>query len=141
MTPDQLRALADALDDSYPPYYESSLSINRPLSNCIDRAAAYLRACADARPVAYRLWNSDQGYWYYGDPSCAEKDDELLYTRPAPAAPQPLSDERIDAALQTDPVLITRLMTGSMTVGEFRAALRRLARIVEHAHKIGGSDE
>jgi hypothetical protein len=53
---------------------------------------------------------------------------------------EPLSDERIDTALQTDPVLITRLMIGSMTVGEFRAALRRLARIVERALEIGGSD-
>ena len=53
---------------------------------------------------------------------------------------EPLSDERIDTALQTDPVLITRLMIGSMTVGEFRAALRRLARIVERALEIGGGD-
>jgi hypothetical protein len=30
--------------------------------------------------VAYRQWNGDEGYWYYGDASCAEKNDELLYT-------------------------------------------------------------
>ena len=114
MDANELRALADALDDCDPPYYESSPQINRSLDACIAKAAAYLRAQADAQPV--------------------------------PAAPQaepkrePLSDEQIDAALQTDPVLITRLMIGSMTVSEFRAALRRLARIVERALEIGGSD-
>ena len=81
LTDDELRALADALDDCDPPYYESSPQINRSLDACIAKAAAYLRAQADAQPVAYRQWNSDAGYWYYGDASCAEKDDEPLYRR------------------------------------------------------------
>ena len=77
MTPDQLRALADALqrmadDDSAIPQWERDTT---------SRAADYLRAQADAQPVAYRQWNSDAGYWYYGDASCAEKDDEPLYRR------------------------------------------------------------
>jgi hypothetical protein len=46
-----------------------------------------LNGMADAQPVAYRQWDSDDGYWYYGDASCAEKDDELLYAHPAPAVP------------------------------------------------------
>lgn len=40
-----------------------------------------LNGMADAQPVAYRQWDSDAGYWYYGDASCAEKDDEPLYRR------------------------------------------------------------
>ena len=52
MTPDQLRALANALDDCDPPYYESSPQINRSLDACIAKAADYLRAQADAQPVA-----------------------------------------------------------------------------------------
>ena len=46
---------------------------------------------------------------------------------------EPLSDEQIDAALQTDPAMILALMSGAMTVGEFKAALRRLARAAERA--------
>ena len=153
MDANELRALADALDDCDPPYYESSPQINRSLDACIAKAADYLRAQADAQPVAWlRPENRVEeectartrisigkicppiGTW------------QPLYAHPAPAVPQaepkrePLSDERIDTALQTDPVLITRLMIGSMTVSEFRAALRRLARIVERALEIGGSD-
>ena len=79
MTPDELRALADALQPmAAAPCFDGI---------DIERAAAHLRAQADAQPVAYRQWNSDEGYWYYGDASCAEKDDELPYTHPAPTAP------------------------------------------------------
>ena len=73
------------------------------------------------------------------DPHMIVADDRFPDAQAEPKR-KPLSDERIDAALQTDPVLITRLMIGSMTVSEFRAALRRLARIVERALEIGGSD-
>jgi len=203
MDANELRALADALDDCDPPYYESSPQINRSLDACIAKAAAYLRAQADAQPVAWlRPENRVEeectartrisigkicppiGTWQplYAHPAPAvpqaepkRKDQSLrdllaiihcdgghhteavgiersikdaqdavcaLKVRLALAEPkrEPLSDERIDAALQTDPVLITRLMIGSMTVSEFRAALRRLARIVERALEIGGSD-
>lgn len=44
-----------------------------------------------------------------------------------------LSDDELDAALQTDPAMILALMSGGMTAGEFKAALRRLARAVERA--------
>ncbi len=66
----------------------------------------------------------------------------VLKGKLAQAEPQrePLSDERIDAALQSDPAMVLALMSGEMTVGEFKAALRRLARTVERAHGIGGSD-
>lgn len=63
---------------------------------------------------------------------------------PPAAAPQaepkrePLSDEQIDTALQTYPATLLALMGGEMTVGEFKSALRRLARTVEHAHGISG---
>ena len=98
-----------------------------------------LRALADALPEGV----------HWSDPITPDMLAEAIKrfcadAQPVPAAPQaepkrePLSDEQIDAALQTDPVLITRLMIGSMTVSEFRAALRRLARIVEHAHGISG---
>lgn len=46
---------------------------------------------------------------------------------------EPLSDEQIDVALQTDPAMILALMSGEMTVGELKSALRRLARAVERA--------
>ena len=51
MDANELRALADALDDCYPPYYESSPTINRSLDACIAKAADYLRAQADAHPA------------------------------------------------------------------------------------------
>ena len=102
-----------------------------------------LRALADAQPVA-EVNDRYSRDGYNDEISVLLPVGTKLYTHPAPAVPQaepkrePLSDEQIDAALQTNPVLITRLMIGSMTVSEFRAALRRLARIVEHAHGISG---
>ena len=219
MDANELRALADALDDCDPPYYESSPQINRSLDACIAKAADYLRAQADAQPVAVPAgwkwvpveptpemlsavgmmdgydWHApgcspdaDHANWYSAmiaaapavpqaepcignNPTCPCQDGDACHYRdaadgtkgwPVPQAEpidphmivaddrfpdaqaepkrKPLSDERIDTALQTDPVLITRLMIGSMTVSEFRAALRRLARIVERALEIGGSD-
>ena len=205
MDANELRALADALDDCDPPYYESSPQINRSLDACIAKAADYLRAQADAQPVAevqsagaILFEPLPLGTKLYTHPAPAvpagwklvpvEPTPEMLdegcdvdaraevikkyaampvirnpenccscgevlavqyraMLAAAPAAPQaepkrePLSDERIDTALQTEPVLITRLMIGSMTVGEFKAALRRVARTIERAHGIGGSDE
>jgi neutral trehalase len=55
--------------------------------------AAIEAALGSGEPVAYRQWNSDEGYWYYGDASCAEKDDELLYTAPQPQQWVGLTDE------------------------------------------------
>lgn len=79
-TPEQLRALAETLNSIYAETYAQREAVNNTVT--------YLFACADAKPVAYRQWDVDEGYWYYGDASCAEKDDELLYTHPAPVAPQ-----------------------------------------------------
>ena len=151
----------------------------------IEDAVGYLRAQADAQPVAWRdhveqrirgwrqrTMNRSGDRLALDDMMGQDSIDDLIdyvcdeWSDPAPAVPQaepidphmivaddrfpdaqaepkrkPLSDERIDAALQTDPVLITRLMIGSMTVGEFKAALRRVARTIERAHGIGGSDE
>lgn len=80
MTPDQLRALADALDGCTP--YRDSASVYQ--------AAAYLRACADAQPVAWiktthagvrRLeWNEQTHYSNNDYPATTEP----LYLRVMP---------------------------------------------------------
>ena len=208
MTPDELRALADALDDCDPPYYESSPQINRSLDACIAKAADYLRAQAETHPASavpagYKLVPVEatpemleavgmmDGYDCHA-PRCSPDADHANWYRAmiaaAPAAPQPvdrcrssetsdpkatgrssperpasnredaaatvaagsgeqaepkrepLSDAQIDVALQADPAMVLALMSGDLTVGEFKAALRRLARTVLRAHGIGGSD-
>ena len=75
MTPDDLRALADAI------VYRDSLAIAR--------AADYLRACADEKPVGVYVHRpAELRYgveWLVGDPM---PDGTQLFTHPAPAAPQ-----------------------------------------------------
>ena len=99
MTPDQLRALADAL---------------RPMAAApcfdgidIDRAADYLRAQADAEPVA-KITKSGSGSIAMFAPDGGPFDmskyiGAALFTQPAPATAQaepkrePLSEKQIDA--------------------------------------------
>lgn len=102
MTPDELRALADAL-------------LPMAAAPCFDgidveRAAAYLRALADAQPVAWIAHNLTTGHVKWTTDRCRARGwtrsvnlrVKPLYAHPAPAAPQaepkrePLSDERID---------------------------------------------
>jgi len=106
-----------------------------------------LNGMADAQPVAWvDVADSYGGPYVFRGKELLPAGRHDLYTRPAPAAPQvepkrePLTDEQIDAALQSDPAMVLALMSGEMTVGEFKAALRRLARTVERAYGIGGSD-
>ena len=99
MTPDQLRALADAL---------------RPMAAApcfdgidIDRAADYLRAQADAEPVA-KITRAGSGSIAMFAPDGGPFDmskyiGAALFTQPAPATAQaepkrePLSEKQIDA--------------------------------------------
>ena len=153
MDANELRALADALPEG--------VHWSDPITPDM-LAEAIKRFCADAQPVPaapqaepkredqplrdlLAIIHCDGGHHTEAvgiEQSIKDAQDAVcaLKVRLAQAEPkrEPLSDEQIDAALQTDPVLITRLMIGSMTVSEFRAALRRLARIVEHAHGISG---
>ncbi len=98
MSPDELRALAEALETT-----------GRPGGIC-QQAANYLRACADAEPVAWRVecrWTdrSKGGDWRkyadYGTERAAASSQQVfakpgdiesrivpLFTHPAPAAPQ-----------------------------------------------------
>lgn len=88
MTPDELRALADAL-------------LPMAAAPCFDgidveRAAAYLRAQADARPVAWIARNLTTGRVKWTTDRCrargwtrdANLRVRLLYAHPAPAVPQ-----------------------------------------------------
>lgn len=81
MAPDDLRALADAI------VYRDSLAIAR--------AADYLRACADAKPVGYvtanglrSLRQDDATVLLYAHDYLIRPDHVALYTHPAPAASQ-----------------------------------------------------
>lgn len=120
MTPDQLRALADALDST-------------PASG-MTRAADYLRRCADVQPVA----------WLYRDWANVFKVSRLdphedgafaVFTAPQPQAEpkrEPLSDEQIDKIGEP---------FGYFQYGDAQGDKRRaFARAVERAHRIGGSD-
>jgi len=106
MSPDELRALADALDKITPVMGLEELHHMETL----DRAADYLRACADEKPVAWRVecrWTdrSKGGDWRkyadYGIEQAAAASQQVfakpgdiesrivpLFTHPAPAAPQ-----------------------------------------------------
>lgn len=84
MTPDELRALADAL-------FSGTHYVESPeLHEAMMRAADYLRRCADAQPVA---WSHVADPFGANDLEVTRTDPEdsrwqPLYTRPAPAAPQ-----------------------------------------------------
>ena len=80
--------------------------------------AAIEQVLGSGEPVAYRQWNSDEGYWYYGDASCAEKGDELLYT-----APQPQRE-----------INSTTLMSSTSDTALLRQALEALEEYVPPSH-------
>lgn len=114
MTPDELRALADALDGCNP-YRDSS---------AVYSVAAYLRAQADAQPVAWRYWREGDAESDWGISSFREGCElavrvEPLYAAPAPtnAQREPLSDEQTRALLAE--------------VERLRAAVTALVPIVE----------
>jgi hypothetical protein len=56
-------------------------------------------------------------------------------------ARQPMTDEQIDDAHKTEKLALIALMHSDTSVENFTRALRLLARAVERAHGIGGSDE
>lgn len=102
MTPDDLRALADALSSGT--HYVESPELHETMM----RAADYLRACADEKPVGYvtanglrSLRQDDATVLLYAHDYLIRPDHVALYTHPAPAAPQaepkrePLSDDAI----------------------------------------------
>lgn len=85
MTPDQLRALAEALDKITPVMGLEELHHMETL----DRAADFLLACAEEKPVGVYVHRpAELRYgveWAVGDPM---PDGTQLFTHPAPAAPQ-----------------------------------------------------
>ena len=85
MTPDELRALAKALDKITPVMGLEELHHMETL----DRAADFLLACAEEKPVGVYVHRpAELRYgveWAVGDPM---PDGTQLFTHPAPAAPQ-----------------------------------------------------
>lgn len=153
---EQMRELADAL--AHGTHFVDSPELHEAMT----KAANVLRQCAEQRPDGWQLVPVEPtGLMVDAGREAMQRAPDLggivsantaevmdSYTAmlaAAPAVPQaepkrePLSDEQIDAALQTDPAAtVLELMGGEMTVGEFKLALRRLARTVEHAHGISG---
>lgn len=91
MTPDELRALADALDHMIPMTWPEKMHDMTALI----QAAAYLRAQADAKPVGYvtanglrSLRQDDATVLLYAHDYLIRPDHVALYTHLAPAAPQ-----------------------------------------------------
>lgn len=117
MTPNELRALADALHDA-------SASLNGTHFVAARKAAAYLRAQAEAQPVAI-VGEQRSGAWAGADtpagyvwspPSDSSTKmifpladlplDTKLYTHPAPAVPQAEPDDD-DALVLGEPDILT----------------------------------
>lgn len=87
MTPDDLRALADALEPmAKAPRFEDF---------DVPGFCAWVRACADAKPVGYvtanglrSLRQDDATVLLYAHDYLIRPDPVALYTHPAPAAPK-----------------------------------------------------
>jgi len=87
MTPDELRALADALEPmARAPRFEGF---------DVPGFCAWVRACADAKPVGYvtanglrSLRQDDATVLLYAHDYLIRPDHVALYTHPAPVAPQ-----------------------------------------------------
>jgi len=139
MTPDELRALADALDGCNP-YRDSS---------AVYSVAAYLRAQADAQPVAWlRPENRvEEECTARTRISIGERCPPIgtwrpLYTRPAPSAPQaepkrePLSDEPPRGFVRW----VRNNMPPNTVISNPDWWAMQLWRAAMRAHRIGGSD-
>lgn len=144
MTPDELRALADAL-------------LPMAAAPCFDgidveRAADYLRACADVQPVAWRdhveqrirgwrqrTMNRSGDRLALDDMMGQESIDDLIdyvcdeWSDPAPAAPQ--------AGPKREPLSDEWLARKAFLLGIPLWTLTVIVRAVECAHEIGGSDD
>jgi hypothetical protein len=118
-TPDELRELADALDEAM--FKLLAAKRTEEAASC-DRAGAYLSACADAQPVA----------WMYEHDGCADTplftvnrwtkceepwNESPLFLHPAPAAPQAEPKHELTAD--------ERDMIGSALRSSVRLAARR----------------
>jgi len=134
MTPDELRALADALEPM----------ARAPRFEDLDVPAfcAWLRACADAQPIGYATANGlrmlkqdDATVLLYKHDYLIRPDHVALYTHPAPAAPQaepkrePLDDDEISRLAWQQNV---------WTDGMIEFSFLAFARAVERAHGISG---
>lgn len=111
MTPDELRALADALEPmARAPRFEDF---------DVQGFCAWVRACADAKPVGYvtanglrSLRQDDATVMLYAHDYLIRPDHVALYTHPAPVAPQaepkrePLTDEQIEAQIEARDALL-----------------------------------
>ena len=139
MTPDQLRALADALRKMR----WHLMSIDDACD--LEHAADYLLACADEQPVVWvdniaRPQPHAVTKLTYRSAHDARYGIEYvpLYLHPAPAAPQaepkrePLSDDEISKLAWKQNV---------WTDGMIEFSILAFAREIENAHGIGGSDE
>lgn len=90
------------------------------------------------RPGVSRPWAlTDDGYLA----SCKRPSYQVEELFTYPPQRESLTDEQIDAAHKTEKLAIITLMHNDTTVKEFTRALRLLARAVERAHGIGGSNE
>lgn len=151
MTPDELRALAEALSrqrqaDEHGIY----CAVPR---QAVDAAIKYLRAQADAQPVAWRTFDGEGNYDYrayelnedYADEWNRRNPNhvgwvEPLYTHPAPAAPQaepkrePLTYEQLVSACYT-----YRHDCGLLDPDEQHLVIEEAGRWAK-AFGIGGSD-
>ena len=92
LSDDELRALADALDPS-------GKVLTHPGESALQRAAAHLRAQADAQPVATLTLLDDMGIQIDFRKSFTLLPGQtfFLYTHPAPAAPHGDASRMIDA--------------------------------------------
>lgn len=137
-TPEMLQAGASIMDFDRSGWYDADVSRAEYRAML---AAAPATPQTNAKPVDFvaeaRKEIASWPKWMQDAAKTAAATMPTTQTKPKR---EPLSDEQIDAALQTDPAMILALMSGEMTVGEFKLALRRLARTVERAYGIGGSD-
>ena len=159
MSPDELRALAEALDKITPVMGLEELHHMETL----DRAADYLRACAEAKPVAWRVevcWTDtsrDNGRWRkyadYGTEKAAVSSQQRfahpgdiesrivpLYPHPAPAAPQAEPKRELSEKQIADACLRYRHDFGLLDKYEQDCVVNEARRWAD-AFGIGGSDE
>lgn len=129
MTPEQMRELADRLSDPCSPDDDD-----------LETAADYLRQCAEQQTNSEQWLLDLMGDWDFTLPRRAFEQIVQSITphptsgeQPEPSAAQPMSDEQIAE--------ITKKAARRSALRHDRSTSARIARAVERAHGIGGSDE
>ena len=132
MTNDELRALADALEPmAKAPRFEDL---------DVPGFCAWVRACADEKPVGYvtanglrSLRQDDATVLLYAHDYLIRPDHVALYTRPAPAAPQAEPQQVFTRWVRDN-------MPPNTVISDPDWWAARLWRAAMRAHGIGGSD-